>query len=201
MRQQRHPGSLAGWIRAAAASLALQGSLVLPPAVAPAQASELQPELITLPDSWPTLQEPLNLPEWAQLQLSYTAEPLFNPIGGKRSAGSWIQETSLHLTLGTGLNATNRQWSEFDHWRLNINVNHDAGDAVYNEQIGTLFSLRTTANPIGFYFTETSIERKRGEGWLGMKGGILPFDPEFVAAPVLNFYVHASLGNLWATPV
>jgi len=190
MRQQRHHGRLAGWIRAAAAAIALQAS--------PAQASEpapAEPEQITLSDSWPTLQTVLNLPDWAQLQLSYTAEPLFNPIGGERSAGGWIQQTSLDLNLGTGLNKASGQWEEFDHWRLNLNVNHDAGDAYYNQQIGALFSLQTAANPVGFYFSEASIERKRGEGWLGVKGGILPLDPDFVAAPVLNFYVHASLDD------
>ena len=203
MRQQRHRGPLAGWswIRAAAASLALQAGLSLLQSPAPAQASEpdtgseQQPELIALPDSWPTLQKLLNLPEWAQLQLSYTAEPLFNPIGGERSAGSWIQQTSLNLTLGAGLNTPTSQWDEFDHWRLNLNANHDAGDAYYNAQIGALFSLQTAANPVGLYFTEASIERKRGEGWLGVKAGILPLDPEFVVAPVLNFYVHASLDD------
>ena len=31
-------------------------------------------------------QELLKLPDWMQLQLSVTAEPLFNPLGGERSA-------------------------------------------------------------------------------------------------------------------
>jgi len=130
-----------------------------------------------------------------ELQASFTAEPLFNPIGGERSAGSWIQQTSLYLTLGTGLNQPTERWDAFDHWRLNVNVNHDAGDAYYNQQIGALFSLQTAANPVGLYFTEASIERKRGDGWLGVKAGILPLDPYFVTAPVLNFYVHASLDD------
>lgn len=153
------------------------------------------PELIQLDQSWPTLQSALKLPDWLELQGSVTAEPLFNPIGGLRQAGSWIQQTSLTLSAGAGLNQPSTSWDEFDHWRLNLNVNHDAGDAYYNAQIGALFSLQTAANPVGLYFTEASVERKRGEGWLGVKAGILPLDPEFVASPVLNFYVHASLDD------
>ena len=196
MHQQRHPGPLARL------ALRLIASTLLPLAAhttaANADPSPQAPpevERIQLDSSWPTLQAGLDLPDWMELQGSFTAEPLFNPIGGLRSAGSWIQQTSLYLSLSSGLNQPSPSWDEFDHWRLNLNVNHDAGDAYYNQQIGALFALQTAANPVGLYFSEASIERKRGLGWLGVKAGILPLDPEFVAAPVLNFYVHASLND------
>ena len=189
MHQLCRLGLLARLARRWAASALIPLAALAPPALAG------EVELIELNNSWPTLQTLLDLPDWMELQGSFTAEPLFNPIGGLRSAGSWIQQTSLYLTLGSGLNQPSQDWQEFDHWRLNVNLNHDAGDAYYNQQIGALFSLQTAANPVGLYFSEASIERKRGRGWLGVKAGILPLDPEFVAAPVLNFYVHASLDD------
>ena len=189
MHQLCRHGLLARLARRWAASALIPLAALAPPALAG------EVELIELNNSWPTLQTLLDLPDWMELQGSFTAEPLFNPIGGLRSAGSWIQQTSLYLTLGSGLNQPSQDWQEFDHWRLNVNLNHDAGDAYYNQQIGALFSLQTAANPVGLYFSEASIERKRGRGWLGVKAGILPLDPEFVAAPVLNFYVHASLDD------
>ena len=196
MHQLCHPGLLSRLARRLAASALLPLTALAPPALAdPSTPASGEVELIELNNSWPTLQTLLDLPDWMELQGSFTAEPLFNPIGGLRSAGSWIQQTSLDLTLGSGLNQPTERWDEFDHWRLNLNVNHDAGDAYYNQQIGALFSLQTAANPVGLYFSEASVERKRGDGWLGVKAGILPLDPEFVAAPVLNFYVHASLND------
>ena len=140
-------------------------------------------------------QELLKLPDWMQLQLSVTAEPLFNPLGGERSAGSWIQQSTLSLDVGAGLNKPSQDWSELDHWQLSLQVNHDAGDADYNTAIGALFPLQQVAYPAGFYFSQASIERQRGDGWLSVKAGILPINPDFVEVPVLGNYVHSALNN------
>ena len=153
------------------------------------------PEPISLANTWPTAQELLNLPDWMQLQLSVTAEPLFNPIGGEQSAGSWIQQSTLSLDVGAGLNKPTAQWSELDHWQLSLLINHDAGDAFYNQAIGALFPLQQVAYPAGFYGSQASIERQRGEGWLSVKAGILPINPDFVEVPVLGNYVHSAFNN------
>ena len=152
-------------------------------------------ETITLASNWPTAQDLLNLPDWMQLQLSVTAEPLFNPLGGERSAGSWIQQSSLSLDLSTGLAKPTDEWRELDHWALSVLVNHDAGDAFYNATIGALFVLQQVSYPAGFYFSEASIERRRGDGWLSLKAGVLPINPDFVEAPVLGNYVHSAFNN------
>ena len=160
-----------------------------------AAAQEPEPENLALASDWPTLQTLLQLPDWMDLQFSVTAEPLFNPIGGERSAGSWIQQSTLELNLGAGLNQPSSSWTEFDHWQLRVVVNHDAGDGFYNSAIGALFPLQQVAYPAGFYGTEASIERKAGEGWLSFKAGILPINPDFVEVPVLGNYVHSSFNN------
>ncbi|QCH13694.1 hypothetical protein CB0101_00995 [Synechococcus sp. CB0101] len=160
-----------------------------------AAAQEPEPENLSLASDWPTLQTLLRLPDWMDLQFSVTAEPLFNPIGGERSAGSWIQQSTLELNLSAGLNQPSSSWTEFDHWQLRVVVNHDAGDGFYNSAIGALFPLQQVAYPAGFYGTEASIERKAGEGWLSFKAGILPLNPDFVEVPVLGNYVHSSFNN------
>ena len=100
------------------------------------------PESISLSDPWPSAQELLRLPDWMELELSVTAEPLFNPLGGERSAGSWIQQGTLDLTISSGLNKASDTWQELDHWQLSVNVNHDAGDAYYNTAIGAFAKAR-----------------------------------------------------------
>ena len=58
-----------------------------------------------------------------ELKLSVTAEPLFNPLGGERSAGSWIQQGTLNLNVSSGLNKASDTWHELDHWQLSVSVN------------------------------------------------------------------------------
>ncbi|MEY3767867.1 MAG: hypothetical protein RLZZ11_937 [Cyanobacteriota bacterium] len=152
-------------------------------------------EPVNLASDWPTAQELLGLPDWLQLQLSSTAEPLFNPLGGERSTGSWIQQNTLSLDLGSGLSKPSSSWQEGDHWQLNLTINQDVGDATYNAAIGALFPLQQVAYPAGFYLSEASIERNQGSGWLSVKAGILPINPDFVEVPVLDNYVHSAFNN------
>lgn len=188
MRQRR----LLGLITAlAVASQAARANADPQPAPQPAPTADT----IQLSSTWPSAQELLQLPDWMQLELSVTAEPLFNPHGGERSAGSWIQQGNLNLSLGAGLNKTSSSWQEFDHWQLSVSVNHDAGDAYYNRAIGALFPLQQAAYPAGFYLSEVAIERQRGDGWLNLKAGILPLNPDFVEVPVLGNYVHSAFNN------
>ena len=130
-----------------------------------------------------------------QLELSVTAEPLFNPLGGERFSGSWIQQGTLNLELSSGLSRPSASWKELDHWQLSTTVNHDAGNAYYNSAIGALYPLQQVAYPAGFYLSELAIERQRGDGWLNVKAGILPINPDFVEVPVLGNYVHSALNN------
>lgn len=188
MCQQRRLGRPGHGLLGLIAALALVGP-------AGRVAAEPLTEQISLSNPWPSVQELLQLPEWMQLELSVTAEPLFNPWGGERSAGSWIQQGTLNLDLSSGLNKPSANWHELDHWQLSVAVNHDAGDAYYSSAIGALFPLQQAAYPAGFYLSELAIERQRGEGWLNVKAGILAINPDFVEVPVFDNYVHSAFNN------
>ena len=200
MRQQRPGGPLVRgiWALLAASTLAGPGSRASAQAPDPPHTPSTPgatPEQVSLANDWPDLEELLHLPAWMQLELSVTAEPLFNPLGGERFSGSWIQQGTLNLELSSGLSRPSASWKELDHWRLSATVNHDAGNAYYNSAIGALYPLQQVAYPAGFYLSELAIERQRGDGWLNVKAGILPINPDFVEVPVLGNYVHSALNN------
>ncbi|MBM5784007.1 MAG: carbohydrate porin [Cyanobacteria bacterium K_DeepCast_35m_m1_288] len=184
MRQQRR------LLRRGHGLLGLITALAL---ASPARAQE--PEPVSLSDPWPSAEELLQLPDWMKLELSVTAEPLFNTLGGERSAGSWIQQGTLELNVSSGLNKASDTWQELDHWQLSVSVNHSAGDAYYSTAIGALFPLQQVSYPAGFYFSELAIQRQHGDGWLNVKAGILPINPDFVEVPVLGNYVHSAFNN------
>ena len=142
-----------------------------------------------------TLQSALNLPDWMQLQVAISAQPLFNPVGGLVPTGTWVQQTSVELELNSGLARDVAKWTELDHWALNLNGNHTTGNFSYANEIGAIFPLQSASYPTAFWLTETTLERQAGNGRVNVKGGILPVNPDFMEAPILNFYVHSSLNN------
>ncbi len=140
-------------------------------------------------------QERLPLPPWMDLELQVVAEPMANPTGGLSSMGSWMQQSTASLKAGGGVNKHSYQWSEADHWQLNLELNHYAGNPLYGQEIGAIFPLQEVAHGDGFWMSEVSLQRKAGTGWLGLKAGVLSLNPDFIAAPVLDYYVHSALNN------
>jgi porin len=55
--------------------------------------------------------------------------------------------------------------------------------------------LQSTAHPTGLWLTEASLERRMGQGNLGVKLGVFSLNPGFVSAPVLDAYVHSALND------
>ena len=142
-----------------------------------------------------TLQSALKLPDWINLQVAFSGEPLFNPVGGLTATGAWVQQGSIDLNISTGLSRDQQQWRELDHWGVNFNLGHTTGNQLYNSEIGAVFPLQQVAYPPGFWLSEASLERNHGAGWLGLKAGILSMNPDFIQVPILNLYVHSSLNN------
>jgi porin len=142
-----------------------------------------------------TLQSALKLPDWMLLQVAFSAAPLANPVGGLTQTGAWVQQSSISLQLSRGLNRDPATWTELDHWAVNLDVDHTAGFWEYNTAVGTLFNLQSMAYPPGFWPSEATLERQAGNGWLNAKAGIISVTPEFIAVPILDLYVHASLNN------
>jgi len=158
-----------------------------------ALAEDLEP--LQLSQGWQLGDELLNLPDWMSLELTFTAEPMADPLGGENRLASWLGQTAASLSIGPGIGRAPEQWREADHWSLNTTVTHTAGDGRFAQEIGALIPVQQIAYPSGFLLTEASISRSPGSGWLTLKGGILPMDPDFIAAPVLGFYVHSAFND------
>lgn len=154
-----------------------------------------EPEPLPIPAGWLDAQSLLRLPNWLQLGLAFTAEPMANPLGGERPAASWLEQASLSLNIGSGLTLDPARWRELDHWSLSTTLTHTSGDGLYGQRIGALLPPQQIAYPSGFLLSEASLSRKGGTGWIDLKGGLVPINPDFVAAPILDFYVHSALND------
>lgn len=106
-----------------------------------------------------------------------------------------MQQSSVSLAVGSGLGKAPGQWREIDHWSLQANVTHNAGDPSYANAIGALFPLQEVAYPSGFLLSELSLNRNIGSGWLQLNAGVLPINPPFISAPIFNSYVHSAFNN------
>ena len=146
---------------------------------------------------WPTLQTVLNLPDWIQLALDWTAEPMggSNAAAHPTSAAAWIQQVVLSGELSRGLSKPADTWQEFDHWGLTLQLSSFNGDPNLNLALDTAFPLQTTAHPVGLWLTEASLARSRGAGNVAIKAGLLPLNPGFVETESLNSYIHSALNN------
>lgn len=166
---------------------------------APLRASE--PPAIPEERQPQSLEKSLKLPSWLKLELSYTAEPMANPLGGLAQSSAWIQKSSITLSASRGHERPKESWSELDHWRVNLNLNHVSGDASYAERIGAFLNPQTLSYPTAFYPTELSLERHAGDGWLEFKAGVLPLESDFegalMTAPIFNSYVHSALNDTY----
>jgi porin len=168
---------------------------LLAQAMGPAPVAAEEPEPLALPQGWQMGEQLLDLPDWLELKLTFTAEPMGNPRGGARQQASWLGQTNAALSIGPGLGRPPQHWRELDHWSLNATLTHTAGDGRFSQEIGALIPVQQIAYPSGFLLSEASISRSSGDGWLTFKGGILPMDPDFIAAPVLGFYVHSAFND------
>ena len=151
--------------------------------------------LVQLPKGWQLSDQLLGLPDWMQLELTYTAEPMGNPLGGERHLAGWMGQTGLTLSLGPGLAQSSAQWREADHWQFNLNLNHYTGDPLYSLNIGALFPLQQIDYPTGALLSEASLSRSAGDGWLALRAGIVPLNPSFITAPVFDLYVHSAFND------
>jgi len=132
---------------------------------------------------------------WWTTALTLQAQPLANPSGGLQQSASWMQQLTLDLEVGRDLNKPAADWQEADHWRGHLELSLVSGQPDWWERIGAAFPLQATANANGLWLSEASLERRPGTGSLGVKVGLFSLDPDWVAAPVLNAYVHSALNE------
>ena len=148
------------------------------------------------------LQTWLGLPEWLDLSLGYTAEPMVGMTGGvSPAAASWYQAVVLDLSLSSGFGKNQQDWNELDHWQLNLQLTNDAGNPDLNTELGSAFTLQTLVNPVGTWITEASVVRNRGQGWWQAELGVMsldpvmPGEPGFLSVPVMDSYISSVLNN------
>lgn len=161
----------------------------------PPAAMEQPLERLELKEGWIDSQRLLALPDWIDLGFSVTAEPMINPLGGERRTSAWMGQTSLSLTVGSGLARPLPRRRELDRWSIGVLVNHFGGNPEYAEAVGALFPLQQTAYPEGFLLSELSVNRGGDADRLSLKAGIVPLNPTFVAAPVMDLHVHSAFNN------
>lgn len=144
---------------------------------------------------WFSLQNNLDLPDWIQFSLQTQAEPMLNPSGGKKQTRNWMQQTVGSIAIGSGLKKATKVWSEIDHWRLDTSVNYYNGNPNFNSEIGAYIPLQQVAHESGFWLTQATLSRSSGDGLVGIKGGILSINPDFIYSPIYDYYIHSSLNN------
>jgi len=147
------------------------------------------------PAPWFSLQNNLDFPDWIQFSLQTQAEPMLNPSGGTKQTRNWIQQTVGSIAIGSGLKKETKAWSEIDHWRLDSSVNFYNGNPNFNAEIGASIPLQQVAHESGFWLTQATLSRSSGDGLLGIKGGILSINPDFIYSPIYDYYIHSSLNN------
>ena len=164
------------------------------PGAAPAQlVAPAEPPMVRLEPGWATLQQTLGLPAWVDLELEVLAEPMANPVGGLVREASWIQQTTLALTLRapTGEAAA----GEWKRWAMHLAVAAYNGDANYAQRLGAALPLQQVANPVGFWLTRASLERRSGDGRWSLEAGLVGMDPDLFSSPIEAFYVHDALNG------
>jgi porin len=144
---------------------------------------------------WPSLNRVLALPAWVDLELELVAEPLAGAAPGQSSAGVWMQQLALSAEFSRGLARPKASWQELDHWKLALQLTGFSGNPDLNQLLGTAFPLQTTAHPTGLWLSEASLQRSAAGGEVFVKAGLMPLNPGFIEAEVLNSYIHSAFNN------
>ncbi|MEB3264262.1 MAG: carbohydrate porin [Synechococcus sp.] len=182
------------WGALAALPLLLAPALAEPPPDSGTTPEVVAPESAEEPGEegyWGSLQEWLALPDWLELQLEIQAEPMANPVGGRASRASWIQESSLSVAI----HPWRSSGGEASRWSLAATLALVNGNPNYAGAIGAALPLQELADPTGFWLTTAAIRREARPGSWGLRAGLLNLDPEFFTAPLASYYVHGALNT------
>ncbi|MDM7952790.1 MAG: carbohydrate porin [Cyanobium sp. CZS 25K] len=151
--------------------------------------------LVRLEPGWGSLQQRLDLPDWVDLSLEILAEPMVNPSGGLVRAASWIQQSTLALTLRAPGDPAGPPAREWRRWALHGAIAGYNGDPVYAQQVGAALPLQEVANPVGLWLTRASLERRSSDGRWSLEVGLVGMDPDLFSTPIEDFYVHDALNG------
>ena len=137
-------------------------------------------------------------PQWLDLNLDFTAQPVVGVSGGQDpSASSWMQQISAELTFGAGLNKDRRSWTPLDHWQIQLGLSQFTGNPELNEQLGTNYPLQSLVTPTGTWFTQASLARIKGENQIdwSINTGVISIGDNLVEIPALDHYTNYTLST------
>ena len=137
-------------------------------------------------------------PQWLDLNLDFTAQPVVGVSGGQDpSASSWMQQISAELTLGAGLNKDPSSWTPLDHWQIQLGLSQLTGNTTLNQQLGTSYPLQSLVTPTGTWFTQASLARLEGENQIdwSMNAGVISIEDNLMEIPSLNYYINDTLNT------
>ena len=171
---------------------------------APGAGQPLEPEgrpppagvpLIRLEPGWGSLQQTMGLPAWVDLDLEVLAEPMGNPAGGLVQQASWIQQTTLALTVRPPSDPASQAAREWDRWAMQVAIAGFNGDPFYAELVGAVLPLQEVANPVGLWLTRASLQRRSADDRWSLEAGLVSMTPDLFSTPIEDFYVHDALNG------
>ncbi|KEF42210.1 MAG: hypothetical protein ER33_07580 [Cyanobium sp. CACIAM 14] len=160
----------------------------LPPVATGAESPE---PLVRLDPGWGSLREGMGLPAWIDLDLEILAEPMSSLSGGLVRSGSWVQQSSLSLTLRPPAPPGGKQ----ARWEAKLALAAYSGDPDFAQRLGAFLPLQQVANPTGLWLTRASVQRRSAGGRWSLEAGLLGMTPDLFSAPIESLYVHDALNG------
>lgn len=151
--------------------------------------------LIKLEPGWGTLHQTLGLPTWVDLDLQVLAEPMGNPAGGLVREASWIQQTTLAMTLRVPTDPARPEGREWDRWSMQVALAAYNGDPFYAQRVGAVLPLQEVANPVGLWLTRASLQRRSADDSWSLEAGLVSMSPDLFSTPIEDYYVHDALNG------
>jgi porin len=133
------------------------------------------------------------LPDWFDLDASWTAQPIINLTGGSQQTSSYADQWGFDLTFSSGMGKKDSEKSEFDRWSLHGNFGLQLGNPTYADAVSSVFSLQSVNYTQGIWLRGLYIERG-GEN-LNLKFGPSMTMNDLVYADTYSYYVNSTINN------
>lgn len=133
------------------------------------------------------------LPDWLNLDASWTAQPITNFAGGSQQTSSYADQWGFDLTFSSGMGKKDSEKSEFDRWSLHGNFGLQLGNLVYSDAVSSVFSAQSVYYTQGFWLRGLYVER--GGESLDIKFGPSMTMNDFVYADAYSYYVNSTINN------
>ncbi|MFN7740250.1 MAG: carbohydrate porin [Cyanobacteriota bacterium] len=133
------------------------------------------------------------LPDWFNLDASWTAQPILNFSGGSQQTSSYADQWGFDLTFSSGIAKKDAEKSEFDRWSLHGNFGLQLGAPAYSDSVSSVFSPQSVYDDQGFWLRGLYLERN-GEN-INLKFGPSMTMNDFVYADAYSYYINSMINN------